>query len=138
MTKVTAKPEGQTNGDLIVQITELATKKSETYTYETEQNHIFVQNESEHDIEVKVGDQTRVLAPLKQFGLETDFTKFSVKALVEGDETLQFTAHATSYGYPGKAKVENVTVNKPGLTSTKQPKETDVDTNSTASTSTEK
>lgn len=132
--RVTAKPEGQTNGDLVTQVTGTVGKKTETFTYPRQQNHLFVQNEGVIDIELKVGDETRVLRGNDQFGKELDYTSFTLKALTDDDETAAYTSYATEYGYPGKAKVEDVVVNKPGVTSKKQPKETDVETSSKAST----
>lgn len=132
--RVTAKPEGQTNGDLVTQVTGTVGKKTETFSYEREQNHLFVQNEGAVDIELKVGDETRVLRGNDQFGKELDYTSFTLKALTEDDETAAYTSYATEYGYPGKAKVEEVVVNKPGVTSKKQPKDADVETSSKAST----
>lgn len=132
--RVTAKPEGQTNGDLVTQVTGTVGKKTETFSYERPQNHLFVQNEGAIDIELKVGEETRVLRGNDQFGKELDYTSFTLKALTEDDETAAYTSYATEYGYPGKAKVEEVVVNKPGVTSKKQPKETDVETSSKAST----
>lgn len=132
--RVTSKPEGQTNGDLVTQVTGTVGKKTETFSYERGQNHLFVQNEGVIDIELKVGDETRVLRGNDQFGKELDYTSFTLKALTDDDETAAYTSYATEYGYPGKAKVEDVVVNKPGVTSKKQPKETDVETSSKAST----
>lgn len=132
--RVTAKPEGQTNGDLVTQVTGTVGKKTETFSYEREQNHLFVQNEGAVDIELKVGDETRVLRGNDQFGKELDYTSFTLKALTEDGDTAAYTSYATEYGYPGKPKVEDVEVNKPGITSKKQPKETDVETSSKAST----
>lgn len=132
--RVTAKPEGQTNGDLVAQVTGTVGKKTETFTYPRQQNHLFVQNEGVIDIELKVGDETRVLRGNDQFGKELDYTSFTLKALTDDDETAAYTSYATEYGYPGKAKVEDVVVNKPGVTSKKQPKDADVETSSKAST----
>jgi len=132
--RVTSKPEVQTNGDLVTQVTGTVGKKTETFSYERKQNHLFVQNEGVIDVELKVGDETRVLRGNDQFGKELDYTSFTLKALTDDDETAAYTSYATEYGYPGKAKVEDVVVNKPGVTSKKQPKETDVETSSKAST----
>lgn len=132
--RVTSKPEGQTNGDLVTQVTGTVGKKTETFSYERKQNHLFVQNEGVIDIELKVGDETRVLRGNDQFGKEIDYTGFTLKALTDDDETAAYTSYATEYGYPGKAKVEDVVVNKPGVTSKKQPKDADVETSAKAST----
>lgn len=114
MPKVTALPEGQTSGDLMTQFIETADKKGITWTYETEQNHFFIQNEGEIDLQVKVGDQSFTLRPTEQFGKQMDFTSFNVKAVTEDDEkTGSYSAFATKYGYPGMDKLEKIDTAKP-------------------------
>lgn len=116
MAKVTALPEGQTSGDLMTQFIETADKKGKTWTYETEQNHFFIQNEGEIDLQVKVADQLVTLRPTDQFGKELDFTSFNVKAVTDDDEkTGSYSVFATKYGFPGMDKLEKIDTAKPAM-----------------------
>jgi len=124
MPKVKSKPEGQTNGDLMIQFIDTVDKKGKTWEYETTQNHFFIQNEGELDIEVKVADETRTLRPTEQFGRKMDFTSFTAKAVTDEDEkTAGYSVYATEFGYPGKDKVEDIETAKPATNEPTDPED---------------
>lgn len=109
MTKVNVQPEGQTNGDQMTQFTEVAWKKSATYSFDVQQNHFYLLNQGNEVIEVKVGGRTRTIDPGESWGEEVDFTSFSVKALTDDDEEgAQFHAMATVYGIPGIDRIKGL------------------------------
>ncbi|MEW4371778.1 hypothetical protein [Paenibacillus kandeliae] len=114
MPTVSALPESQTSGDLMTQFIETADKKGVTWTYKEEQNHFYIQNEGEIDLEFKVGDYRMTLRPTENFGKQLDFTSVNVKAITDKDDkTAAYSVYATQYGYPGKDKVEGIETAKP-------------------------
>ncbi len=122
MAKVTALPEGQTSGDLMTQFIETATKKSQNWTFDAKQNHFYALNEGVCDLEFKVGDTVKQIRPTENFGIETEFTSFSVKALTDDEDiTSAYSIAATRYGYPGMDKIKDIETAKPAENQPKEP-----------------
>ncbi|WP_339259587.1 hypothetical protein MKZ12_07275 [Paenibacillus sp. FSL R5-0713] len=109
MTKVNVQPEGQTNGDQMTQFTEVAWKKSATYSFDMKQDHFYLLNQGNEVVEVKVGGQTRTIDPGESWGEELEYNSFSVKALTDDDDRgAQFHAIATVYGIPGIDRIKGL------------------------------
>lgn len=109
MTKVQVEPQGQTNGDQMIQFTDTATMKGRTFSFDVEQNHLYVSNESTEQLEVKAGGETRTLPPGESWGEPLNYSSFTIRALTgEEDETYQFSVAATVYGLPGADRVNGI------------------------------
>ena len=104
--KVTVEPVGHTNGDQMIQFTDTAPNKARTFSFDTQQNHLYVANEGTEHIEVKAGDVTRTIAPGESWGEPLNYNSFTVKALTDDDDlTNAFSVAATVYGLPGADRV---------------------------------
>ena len=123
--KVNVEPVGQTNGDQMIQFQGNAGKKPETWTFETQQNHLYVANEGTEQIEVKAGGETRTIPPGESWGDPLNYSSVEVRALTDDeDQTQPFTVMATVYGLPGADRVPGILDNlKDSIEVPKQQKE---------------
>lgn len=109
MTKVKVEPVGQTNGDQMIQFVDTAPSKGRTFSFDTQQNHLYVANDGPEHLEVKAGDVTRTIAPGESWGEPLNYTSFAVKALTNDEEmTNAFSVAATVYGLPGADRVPGI------------------------------
>lgn len=109
MTKVKVEPVGQTNGDQMIQFVDTAPSKGRTFSFDTQQNHLYVSNDGPEHLEVKAGDVTRTIAPGESWGEPLNYSSFTVKALTDDEEmTNAFSVAATVYGLPGADRVPGI------------------------------
>jgi YD repeat-containing protein len=90
---VTARPIGQSNGDIVTEFTDVADTGVTTWTYPTKQNSLTFDNDGEQLITVTVNGTGYAVNPGQSRTINAAFTSFTTQS---ASKTQEFDARATN------------------------------------------